>query len=141
MIKQKDMGSMRVLPVGIGIGMLVSLMITLILSVAVGWMISGEHLQEDSIDFGVIIIQLISAVAGAAAAYTLIKSRRLFVCLAAGGGYYLLLLACTALFFGGQYEGMAISVLVILSGCLLVGLLGLKGKRTGAVNRRKFKNR
>lgn len=140
-VKQRDTGSTRTLPAGIGIGMLISLAITMILTAIVAGLINGEYLAESSIDIGVTVIQLLSSVVGAWAAYSLVKSRRLLVCLATGCGYYLLLLACTALFFGGQYQGIGISALVILAGDLVVGLLGLKGNKNRTVNRRKIKNR
>jgi len=140
-VKQRDTGSTRTLPVGIGIGMLISLVITVILSAIIAGMINGEHLAENLIDLGIIVIQLVSSAAGAWVAYSLVKSRRILVCLATGCGYYLLLLACTALFFGGQYQGMGMSALVILAGDLVIGLLGLKGNKRRTVSRRKIKNR
>lgn len=140
-MNQKGTGSVRALSVGVAIGMLVSLVITLLLTAVVGWMVSEERLQENSIDVGVIAIQVISAITGAAVAYSLVRSGRLLVCLATGAGYFLLLLACTALFFGGQYAGIWSSALAVLAGSLIVGLLGLREKKRGAVNRRKFKNR
>lgn len=140
-IKQKSTGRAQTLLVGVGIGVAIGFVIMLILSAIIAWMIGAEYLDEKSAGLGVIIIQLLSSVTGAWIAYALIKSRRLLVCLITGCGYCLLLLTCTALFFGGQYRGVGISLLAALAGNLMVGLVGLRGDKRQGINRRKIKNR
>ena len=49
------------------------------------------------------------------------------MCLAAGGGYYLCLLAITALFFGGQYQGVGVTALMVLGYTRAEAQTALKG--------------
>ena len=56
-------------------------------------------------------------------------SGSLAVCLLAGGIYWLTLLAITALFFGGQYHGIAATGATILAGCGTICLLGIRSKK------------
>lgn len=140
-IKHKNAVVTSGLAMGIGVGIGISLLVTLILTAIAALLMSRESLAEDSIDIIVIAVELISSLAGAWTAYTLIKSRRLLVCLGTVAGYYLLMLGCTALFFDGQYQGVGISALAVLVGGLVVGLLGLKEKKQSRVNRKIIKNR
>ena len=86
-------------------------------------------------------ISLAVTLAGAAVAVGKIKRRRVYVCLLSGGIYYGILLAMTALFFGGQYQGMGVTALLVLAGSGLVALLGLRGEKGAKPRRRKIGNR
>ena len=82
-------------------------------------------------------ILLLASAAGSAVAEGTIQRLRIQMCLAAGGGYYLCLLAVTALFFGGQYQGMGVTALMVLCGAVLVILLAPGGKNRAGCRRRK----
>ena len=84
---------------------------------------------------------LLSSAAGAWVAAKMVKLRWIVLCLGAGAVYFLTLLACTALFFGGQYEGVGVTFLVVLAGSGAVGLLGLKGENSAVKKRRKRRTR
>lgn len=140
-IKQKSGEKVLTLPVGIGAGVAIGCVTTVILSAIMAWMIGYEKITEDSVDIGAAIIQLLSSGTGAWTAYVLTKSRRLLVCLVTGCGYCMLLLACTALFHGGQYQSVGTAILVTLAGGLLVGLAGLRGNKRNNIRRRKISNR
>ena len=58
------------------------------------------------------------------------------MCLAAGGAYYLCLLCCTALCFGGQYDGVGVGACMSLGGSGACALLSLT--RNGRTTRRKY---
>lgn len=134
---RKVTGKAMSMPAGIGTGLGISGSITLIGSAVIAWLISGEHLAESAIGYGAMVILLLSSAAGSWAAVLLIKHRRMLVCLISGASYFLLLLACTALFFGGQYQGIGMTALLILAGCGIVILLGLKGEKSGGAARHK----
>ena len=112
-------------------GWLASALVTLLGAVIFAWLLNGERMQMASIGYGTMIILLAASALGALLAFRCVRRQRLVVCLLSGAVYYLSLLAMTALFFGGQYEGVGVTGLVILGGSLAVGLMGLKGEKRG----------
>lgn len=117
------------LPLGIGIGIITGMVITVIGAMLAAWMIAGEKIGQGSIPYAAILILVIAAAIGAFAATLLIKEKRLIVCLSTGAGYYLCLIGCTALFFGGQYQAMGISALAVFLGSAITILVGVLGKK------------
>ena len=124
--KKKVSGTAMSIPAGLGIGLLVSLVITVAGAAITAWLIASEKIGEGSTGYGVMVILALGAGLGALSAVYLIKRLRLQVCMLTGVCYYLSLLAMTALFFGGQYQGMGISAIVILSICALIAFLPTK---------------
>lgn len=105
------------------------------------WLIAAERLAESSIGYCAMAIVLLSAALGAAVAVGRIKRRRVYVCAISGLIYYGVLLGMTALFFGGQYQGMGVTALLVLAGCGSVALLGLRGEKTSRRRKRKYGSR
>lgn len=131
-VKQRASGKAISTPAGIGLGLLVSMTVTLGGAAILAWLISGERMGEGVIGYGAMVILLLSSLLGALLAANRIKRLRVQMCLISGAAYYLTLLAITALFFGGQYQGMGVAAIMVLLGCgtaSLVGLRGGKGKR------------
>ena len=114
---------------GIGIGLVVSLLCTVLGSAIAAWVLATEKIGEGSVGYIAVILLLLSSMFGALAFSTCIQQKRLPVCLLSGGVYLLLLFGINALFFQGAYEGVGESALVILAGVLSVAVLGLKGDK------------
>ena len=142
------------IPGGLALSTAVSLGVTLILSAVVAKMVDAELMGEGAIGYGslatlltasisgaigygALITLLTSAIAGAAFAATKIKRQRMLVCFLSGLVYYITLLGITALFFGGQYQGMGITALVIAGGCGTVILMGMKQGKGKEIRHRK----
>lgn len=140
-INKKVTGKAMSMTVGFATGLAASLTLTLIGTAIVANMILSEKIGESAIGYGAIAILLAASAVGAWLAALLIKRRWMLVCLGAGGIYYLTLLGITAMFFGGQYQGMGVTALVVIGGCGAVGLLGLKGERSGNKRRKKYRHR
>lgn len=130
-VNQRVTGRATSMPAGIGVGLLASIFLTVAGSAIVSLLISRETIQENGIGYGAILILLLSSSVGALAAWRCIRHQRVIVCMIHGLCYYLVLLGFTALFFGGQYQGMGVTALVILAGCGTIGLLGLSGGKKG----------
>lgn len=130
-VNQKVTGTAKSMPGGLAAGWAASALVTLLGAIVVAYLLDSEIMQMSAIGYGAMFILLAASVLGALLAYRCIRRQRLVVCLVSGGIYFLSLLALTALFFGGQYEGIGVTGLVILGGSLAVGLLGLKQKRGG----------
>lgn len=127
-VNQKVTGTAVPIPVGLALGTLVSLGMTALLSAGAAWLILTGKLPEDAVGYCAMVILLASSAAGAATAISRIKRLRFQMGLASGGIYYGCLLAVTALFFGGIYDGMGVTALMVLCGSALVILLGPAGE-------------
>lgn len=128
-VNQKVTGKTRSMPGGLAVGWIASAVVTLLGAMIVAYLLDSGKMQMSGIGYGTMIILLAGAIFGAVLAFRCIRRQRLVVCLLSGAVYFLSLLALTALFFGGQYEGIGVTALVILGASLAVGLMGLKPKR------------
>ncbi|MBQ7415635.1 MAG: hypothetical protein IJW14_01195 [Oscillospiraceae bacterium] len=137
-VNRKVTGKAMSMPAGLVIGWIVSMVLTILGALAIALLILSEKLGVEAIGYGAIVTLILAAATGAWLAAMLIKRRWMIVCLGTGGIYYLTLLAITALFFGGQYQGIGVTALAILSGSGAVGFLGLKGENTGRKKSKKY---
>lgn len=127
------------LPVGIGLGVLISIVITLIGAAGITQLVTAEKMEENSIGYVIIAVLLIASMIGAWVAADQTKRLRLQVCLLEGAGYFLSLLATTALFFGGQYQGVWATGITILLGCTLMAFLPSLGRRKVKIKSRGYR--
>lgn len=126
---KKKIGIRFSLPLGIGIGILVSMAITLIGAMVCAWLIAGERIGEGSASYAALVILGVASAVGAIVSGGLAKEKRMIVCAAAGAGYYLCLIAGTALFFGGRYEGLLPNAIAVLIGTAVAILAGFKTRK------------
>lgn len=122
-------GKARTIPVGIAFGLLVSLTVTLVGAALLAYLVASEKIGADGIGWGAMVILAAASALGTWTAVARIRRRRLMVCGISAASYYLLLLGMTALFFGGQYEGMGVTALMVLTGSGIVLILGMVGKK------------
>lgn len=125
-LNQKVTGAAAGIPAGLGLGMLISGIITLAGAAAVSHLIATEKMGEGTIGYAAMVIMAVSAAMGAWGAAAFVKRLRLQVCLLSGVCYYLFLLALTALFFGGQYAGMGVTAIAVLLGCGVVAFIPVR---------------
>lgn len=126
------------MPVGIAVGIGIALVVTLVLSMVIAYLIHGETIPETSVGYCVMGMLLIASAVGAWMAAKMAKRRWMVACLCAGAGYFVLLLAMNALFFGGQYQGVGVTLLLCLGGAGTVGFLGLREGNHG-IHKRKIR--
>ena len=127
----KVTGRAMTMPAGIAVGCGGAALVTAAGSALVAKLISDEVLVDTAIGYGAMLIVLLASALGAAVSAAKVKRRRLQVCLLSGLVYYGMLLGMTALFFGGQYQGMGVTALLVLAGTGTVILLGTREKKTG----------
>lgn len=118
------------LPAGIVIGTSVSIAISIIGCAVLAWLITGERLQQESIGYGCIAILLLASAGGSATAWKLIGHRQLLICGIQTLVYYGILLM-TALPFGGQYEGLLVTAVLVALGGALTLIPGMIGSGSG----------
>lgn len=138
---RKVTGTAMSMPGGLALGGCISVAVTLLGSLLAANLISREVIPQSSIGYCSMVILLLSSLLGTAVAVRRIKHRRLFVCAVSCAIYYGLLLASTAMFFGGMYQGMGVTALVVLAGSGIVALLGLKGEKSQSGRRSKIHHR
>ena len=136
---QKTTGKATSIPVGILSGVTVSMLITLVGAAVAAWLISAEITSQESVGYLSAVILVLGGAIGAAVSAGRIKRMRLQMSVLSGVFYYLSLLAMTALFFGGQYEGMGATGIAVAAGCAGGAIVGLKGKtrRSGGAKKKR----
>lgn len=139
-MKKKRVG-IQSIPAAIGVGTGISMLVTLFGVGILAWLLNTERLQENIIGYATVIILLLSSFAGANMAVSMNKEKRMIISLITGAAYLLTLLACTALFFGGQYQGVGVTGLVVLAGCISTAILGLGRSKKSPRARHKYRNR
>ena len=128
-VNRKVTGVAVTMPMGIGIGCGISMLLTILGAVVIAKMISMEIMQETAIGYGAMVIILTASACGAAVAVKKVQKRMLQVSALVGVIYYGLLLITTALFFGGHYRGMGVTALLVVAGCGVVVLMESREKR------------
>lgn len=116
-------GKATSMPVGFFLGGVASLAVTIVTSGILAWLVISQKLPENQIGYGVMVLLALASFSGAKVSYRKIKRQRLVVSMVAGAIYFGILLSMTALFFGGQYNAVGESALMVLCGCALAFLL------------------
>ena len=125
-VNRKVTGTAVSMPKGLLIGNAISTALTVLMAGILAKMVSTEKMEWEQIGYGIMVLLIVSTATGTNAAVKAIKRQRQAVCLLAGVIYWLTLMAITALFFGGQYHGVAATGATILAGCGTVCLLGIR---------------
>jgi len=136
-VNQKKTGRASSIPAGLAVGGVVSLLTTLGSTVLLAWLISGGMMAEKNVGYGVLVMILLASFLGSEVAAGRIKHQRVAVCLLSGLVYFGILLSITALFFGGQYQAVGVTALLILGGSGTATLIGLQ-RNNGRKRRRTY---
>ena len=113
---RKPTGTSSSIPGGLAIGVMAAMLLTVLLGCLLAVLVSREVFQEDAIGYGVMAIPFLSSAVGGSAAYSRIRHRRMLVFALSGLSYLVTLTGLTALFFGGQYEGIFPTAMLIIGG-------------------------
>lgn len=111
---KKVRGTAFSIPAGLCVGVLVSITITLLGAALIAWLLTAERIGEGSIGYAAIVVLILAALSGSLTAVRMIKRLRLQVSMIAGICYFLSLLAVTALFFGGRYQAVGTTIVIVL---------------------------
>lgn len=117
------------IPVGLLYGNLISLLVTMVLSVLLAFLLDHEKIKWDVIGYGILFTILISSYVGSKASHRKIKRQQLLVCSMSGLLYWGTLLLITALFFGGKYEAVGVTGLLVAGGSVCAGITGNRNKK------------
>ena len=121
---------------GLAIGTMVSLIITMAATVLLAKLIDMEMMPWEKVGYGIIVAILIASFVGAWISYRKIQHQRLMVCLLAGGIYWAMLFCIAALLFSREYQGVFVTLGIILAGCVSAFLLSVPRNRPSAKKHR-----
>ena len=133
----KSMKSRGSITAAVMLGVVMSIFVTMIATVAVSAMIHREVLPETAVVYGVVVILLASSYVGAKTGCRKAKNKRLMVSTLSGLCYLLVLMTITAVLFEGKYNGIGVTGLIVLCGAAIAALPNRVHSRGG--KRRKIK--
>lgn len=126
---------------GILLGTTAAWILTLVSAIIMTQLVLSGSMKHTALGYwAMVLVPLVSAIS-AFIAVGIIKRQRMQVCLLSGLAYFVTLLIVNLVFFGGQFDGIVITAILILSGVLCVGLLGLRGERRGAKKYKSYRPR
>ncbi len=132
---QKLTGRTDSMALGLAIGTAVSAVITLLMTAALAKMIDTGSMEWGKIGYGIMAITVVSPFVGAKVAYGRVRRRKILVCGLSGVIYFFLLLTAAVLLFGGQFEAVGVTVLLVLAGSGMSVLVGTgEGRRSRGRN-------
>lgn len=138
---RKVTGKANSIPGGLAVSAAMSMLITLAVVAIGGYLLSKEIVAQEQIGYCSMVALLAGSVLGAVTAAQKIKHQKLLVGVLNGVVYYLMLLALTALFFSGQYQGMGVTLLLVLGGSVVGAILANREPKNRNPYRRKKINR
>lgn len=95
----------------------------MIFTAVTAMLIDNNTIKENGTRYATALIVLMSSLAGSLTASGKLSNRNIKSSLMFAGAYWLSLLAVTALLFEGRYNGIAVTLLLILAGSLLPVIL------------------
>lgn len=107
------------IPAGLAWGVGISLLVTLVSAAMIAILVNKEILAWQNVGYGIMIMLLCSSFLGARVSVGKIKRQRFAVSSMFTVAYIGILFAMTALFFGGQYEGVGVTTLLVMCGSLV----------------------
>ena len=140
-VNRKVTGTAVSVPKGLVLGGLISLGVTILGSALIAWLLNKEVMAQNKTGYGIMMMILLASFLGAQTASGTIKHRRMLYSLLSGVLYYLVLLSITALFFGGQYEAVGVTALLVFGGSGCSGLMALRSDGGGKRGKRRIASR
>lgn len=140
-VNQRPSGRASSMLSGLLAGLTLSIGITVLLAGLSAKLVDLQWIGEKSIGYCAMVILMSAPYFGAGLAYRRIKRQRLAVCVMSGGLYFLSLMGITALFFGGQYEAVGVTLLLVIGSVGLSLLVGDGRNRAGKNRKRRKSNR
>lgn len=139
-MNRKPTGTAMSMPAGIGIGVALAAIMTMAGAAVLAWLVNGSVMPETGFGYGAMAVLLLSSLAGSWLAAILVKHQRLIVCLATGAVYFVLLLGLTAFCFGGQYQGVVPTAVLVTGGSLASAMVGNIGPGNRTPRRHNYRS-
>ena len=138
MVSLKNNDRIQRVMMAVGGGTVTGLLVAIVGACLLSFLIHKNRIGLEQTGIWLTVVLLLSSFSGALVAGKGTKENRLPAILATGLCYFIVLLSCTALFFGGEYQGIWITLLVISAGTVSCAILCLKRKVRKHITRRRF---
>ena len=115
-----------------------SVLTTMMVTAIFAGMISKKIIPEEKLGYCTVAVLLISVIAGNKIGTSKCDNKTVTsVCL--GTAYLAILLILTAIFFGAQYQGLGVTIIIVLVGCVLAAMTGKNGSKNQKFKKSKYK--
>ena len=115
-------------------GAMISMLVMIIGITSVAGLIIKNVINEDSTGYAVVVVLLLSSIMGCSFAIKKDREGALGISVLVGIVYSIILLI-TTLGFGDGYRGVPVTILVIVSGCIITVIARKDRTKTGNVRR------
>ena len=133
LVNRKPTGRAAGFPAGLATGTLAAMLLTAALAAVLALLVSRETIPEKNIGYGVMLILFLASGLGGTVSYGRIRHRRLLVFALSALCYLVTMTALTALFFGGRFEGIFPTAMLIIGGS---GVAFLRSAGSGRAGKR-----
>ena len=116
-------------PEGLLLSLTVNIITTSLIITILSVLLSTKTILWSETGYWIMIMLLISSFTGSKVAIGTVKSQRYLIATMSGILYFMSLLCITALFFGGQYNSVIETGILILSGSIAAALIHLPQKK------------
>ena len=137
-VHQKATGRASSVWAGLAAGVTVSVVVTLLMTALTALLLDRERVAWETVGYWILSGIMLSAFLGAVTACRRIRRQKLMITAMSGLAYFAVLLSITALFFGGQYEAVGVTALLVAGGSGCAALLEM-GRGTGTVRGKRRK--
>ena len=103
-------------PAAIGIGIGVSVVSTVLGAALIAYFVHTQVLGQAAVKVWLMLVLMLSAAVGSIVSSAAIQEKRLVSGIASGVGYFGILILANALLFGGQFTGFWMSLLMVALG-------------------------
>ena len=117
------------------IGAMISMLVMILGIASVAGLIIRNVINEDSTGYVVVIVLLLSSIMGCSFVIKKEREGAFGISVLVGMVYSIMLLLITALGFGDGYRGVPVTILVIVSGCIITVIARKDRTKTGDVRR------
>lgn len=131
---QKRSGKAMSMPAGMAIACLMSFALTVAGAYVLACLLEKEIIQWQSAGYGIMLILFVVPMVGTMIARTGIKRQHILISQMFAAVYFVLLLGITLLFFGGQFEAVGVTALLVWGGStatvFVIPVTKREGRRT-----------
>ena len=121
------------------IGTATSILTSVIGAAITAWVISTGKAPQSGTNTAGWIILFLSAACGSWIASKMAEGKKLQTAMITGGAYLMILILMTALFFGGQYQGMGVSGIIVFGVCAIIAFLPTKNSPARGKRKRVYR--
>lgn len=140
-LKTKHMLAPSSAPKCIAKGILMGLLVTVPGAMAMAKLMVMEIIKETAIGYCAMGIILAASISAALTSMKSAEGKHGIIAATTGAGYALVLLLLNALLYKGGYEGVGVTLLLILGGTAAAVLLGTRPRKAGYASKKKRKHR